>query len=65
MKKVGADIHLINRLKKWVFAVGFDMNVSVSNADKNNFTEMAGTKAPLNKWKRNKIAFFKKEKSMA
>lgn len=29
--------------------MGFDMNVSVSNADKNNFTEMAGTKAPLNK----------------
>lgn len=29
--------------------MGFDMNVSVSNDDKNNFTEMAGTKAPLNK----------------
>ena len=38
------------------------MNVPVSNADKNNFTEMAGTKAPLNKRKRNKIAFFKKRK---
>ena len=43
-------------------ANGFDVKVAVSDADKNNFTEVIETKAPLNKTKRNKITFLKKRK---
>lgn len=46
----------------WILANGFDVKVAVSDSDQNNFPEVIGTKAPLNKTERNKIAFLNKRK---